>query len=179
MRSTVASAAAVAVAICATAAGGSAQARENVCRPASMHYAPYPGGAPGLGRLPWVRADSQGLGLVALLWYWPDGWRARRVAGARIFTRGRAPDGRSTKILWAFLSPKAERAYRGGNLIVRGRRLDGPGTTWQQFVGIGYAGQKGAPSFASIVRLPTAGCWRLRLGAGGLHASVVLSAVAG
>ena len=82
----------------------------------------------------------------------------------------------NTKIMWAFLSDKAKRAFNGGNLIVRGQRLDGPGKSWQQFVPIGYEGQNGAPSYASIISLPTAGCWRLQIGAGGLHASVVFEA---
>ena len=82
----------------------------------------------------------------------------------------------NTKILWAFLSEKAKRTFAGGDLVVKGTRLDGPSSTWQRFAGIGYAGQNGAPSFASIIVLPSDGCWRLQLGAGGLHASVVFEA---
>jgi hypothetical protein len=44
-------------------------------------------------------------------------------------------------------------------------------------VAISYSGQNGAPSYASIVDVPTAGCWRLRLSTGTLRASVVLQAV--
>lgn len=148
------------------------------CRPALVHYTPYPGGAPGLGALPWVRATSRGLGLVALLWYWPSEWRAQQIDRAIIFPGGKAPSGVNTKIMWAFLSDKAKRTFNGGNLIVRGQRLDGPGKTWQQFVPIGYVGQNGAPSYASIISLPSEGCWRLQIGAGGLHASVVFEATA-
>jgi hypothetical protein len=64
----------------------------------------------------------------------------------------------------------------GGNLIVQARRLDGPGKTWQQFGPIGYDGQNGAPSYASIIVLPSEGCWKLRLAAGAAHASVVFQA---
>lgn len=93
---------------------------------------------------------------------------------------GTAPAGSpATKILWAFLSPTAKRAFNGGTLIVQGQRLDGPAKTWQQFVSIGYDGQNGAPSYASIISLPAAGCWRVRLSAGGLRASVVFQATTG
>jgi hypothetical protein len=148
------------------------------CGAARVHYTPYPGGAPGLGQLPWVRGTSRGLGLVGLLWYWPTEWRDKQIDRALIYPGGKAPAGYNTKILWAFLSAKAKRTFNGGNLIVRGQRLDGLGKTWQQFVGIGYEGQDGAPSYASIISLPSEGCWRLQLGAGGLRASVVFQATA-
>jgi len=78
-------------------------------------------------------------------------------------------------VLWAFLSLKARRLV-SGSLIVQGRRLDAPGKTWQQFVPIGYAGQNGAPSYASIIVLPAEGCWKVRLSAGAAHVSVVFRA---
>jgi hypothetical protein len=155
-----------------TTAGGSSG-----CNAALVHYTPYPGGAPGLGELPWVRATSRGLGLVALLWYWPTEWRSREIDRALIYPGGKTRGEINTKIMWTFLSDKAKRDFSGGNLIVRGQRLDGPGKTWQQFVGIGYEGQNGAPSYASIITLPSEGCWRLQLGAGGLRASVIFQAV--
>jgi hypothetical protein len=152
------------------------------CRATAVHYTPYPGGAPGLARLPWIAGGPARLGLVALLWYWPKEWRTQHVPRARIYTRGEAPAGVSTKILWAFLSTTAKRSYsRGGDgqLVVKGERLDAPGRTWQHFAAISYEGQNGAPSFASIVSLPSPGCWRVDLAAGGLHASVVVRAVPG
>jgi hypothetical protein len=151
-----------------------------ICSAAPVHVGPYPAHAPGLGQLPWVRGTPTSLGLVGLMWYWPSAWSD--VHTARIYTRGTTPGGNgpSMKILWAFLSPVSKRLYArsgGGDLIVQTRRLDGPGKTWQRFVPIGYAGQNGAPSFASIVNLPTAGCWRVRLTAGGLRATVDFLAV--
>jgi len=73
------------------------------------------------------------------------------------------------KILWAFLAPKAKQATDDQMLTVKARRLDGPGKTWQRFTSIGYAGQNGAPSYASIIDLPTPGCWRIEATAGSLH----------
>jgi hypothetical protein len=156
-------------------ARGSISTELAACAPAGVHYTPYPGGAPGLSGFPWVRATSAKLGLVGLLWYWRPEWRDQGVDRARIYPHG--TDGHITmKILWAFLSPTAKQAYAGGRLIVTGRRLDGPGKSWQQFVPIAYAGQNGAPSYASVISLPAEGCWRLQLAAGGLHASVVFEA---
>ena len=169
---------AAALGVGAATAGSSDGSSENTCRAAVVHYTPYPGGAPGLGNIPWVRANSRGLGLVALLWYWPSEWRAQQIDRALIFPGGKAPGGWTTKIMWAFLSDKAKRTFSGGNLIVRGQRLDGAGKTWQRFVPIGYTGQNRAPSYASIISLPSAGCWRLQIGAGGLHANVVFEATA-
>jgi len=161
------------VALAALIAAGAAHAS---CGAARVHYTPYPGGAPGLGQLPWVRGDSAGLGLVGLIWYWPQSWRQQQIDRALIYPGGATPSGGNTKILWAFITPKAKRMYTGGSLTVKGERLDGPGKTWQRFVPIAYADQNGAPSFASGITVPTTGCWRLHLGAGGLHATVVFEA---
>jgi hypothetical protein len=146
------------------------------CNPARVEYSRYPGGDSRLGGLPWVRGEPRGSGLVGLLWYWPESWRSRRLRAARIFTGGVAPAGYSTKILWAFLGRSAK-GHGGARLVVRGRRLDGPGSFRQEFGAISYSGQRGAPSYASIVDVPGPGCWRLRLSTGTLRATVVLQAV--
>ncbi len=123
-----------------------------------------------------MRADSSGLGLVGLLWYWPSQWRDQGIDRALIYPGGHAPGGTpNTKVLWAFLSSKAKPLVRG-TLIVQGQRLYGPGKTWQQLAPIGYDGQKGAPSFASIIVLPSEGCWKIKLSAGAAHASLVFQA---
>jgi len=148
------------------------------CNPGHVHYTPYPGHARGLSRLPWICGAAGSDGLVGLLWYWPPEWRHRRVAQPRIYTGGEAPQGSTTKILWAFLAPSARN--RGGReLTVRGRRLDGPGAIRQRFAAIGYAGQNGAPSFASIIDIPRPGSWRLELSTGALRATVDLRAIRG
>lgn len=151
-------------------------ARSVGCVASLVQYTRYPGGDARLGGLPWIRGEPRATGLVGLIWYWPRSWHERRVRRARIFTGGVAPEGYSTKILWAFLA-KAAQGRAGRQLVVRGERLDGPGTFQQSFAAISYAGQNGAPSYASIVNVPTAGCWRLRLTTGSLRASVVVQAV--
>jgi hypothetical protein len=147
------------------------------CRAAPVHYTPYPGGAGALKTLPWIRGEPSSLGLVGLLWYWPEDWMAHRVGRARIFTGGEAPAGYSTKVMWVFTSSLAKRVSTGGSLVVQGQRLDGFGRSWQRFTEISYEGRNGAPSYASIIRLATPGCWRLRLTAGGLRATVTMEAV--
>jgi hypothetical protein len=170
----------VAVFVLATAIGMASPQAEGgagaACKPARVQYTPYPGGDRRLAGLVWVRGEPRTDGLVGQLWYWPENWRENRLSSARIFTGGVAPAGYSTKILWAFLAPSAK--GRGGpQLLVRGRRLDGPGRFRQEFGAISYEGQRGAPSYASIVNVPRPGCWRLQLSTGDLRASVVFRAV--
>jgi hypothetical protein len=143
-----------------------------------VRYGAYPGSSEGLSRLPWVRGEPSDTGLVGLLWYWPQEWQKRHLREARIFTGGVAPAGYNVKILWAFLAPSAK--GRGASeLVVEGDPLDGGRAFEQEFAAIGYAGQKGAPSYASIIDVPHPGCWRLTLKTGDLTASVDFRAVRG
>jgi hypothetical protein len=158
----------------AAATSGSAQG----CVVSRVRYDPYPGGAPGLGSLPWVRGRPASSGLVALLWYWPQEWSERRVRRLRIFTGGKAPGGYNVKVMWVFVGDAA-RSRGGDTLVVRGRRVGGRGRFRQSFGAIGYEGQDGAPSFASIIDVPTRGCWRLSLSTGGLRGAVTVRAVGG
>jgi hypothetical protein len=68
-------------------------------------------------------------------------------------------------------APSAK-GHGGGEVLVEGRRLDGPGRFEARFSAIGYAGQEGAPSYASIIDVPRPGCWRLTLSTGKLKADV-------
>ena len=81
------------------------------------------------------------------------------------------------KILWIFLGAKARRATDGQLLVVKGKRLDGPGKSWQRFSAISYTGQNRAPSFASVIDLLAAGCWRLDLTAGSLYGTTTFTAL--
>lgn len=146
------------------------------CGAARVLYAPYPGADRRLSRIPWLRADAGSSGLVGLLWYWPKDWHQARVREARIFTHGQARGGSSTKILWAFLD---RRVRNGGawEAVVKGRRLDADGSFTQRFAAVFYDDQDGAPSYASIIDIPVAGCWKLTLTSGNLRGSVTLRAV--
>jgi hypothetical protein len=147
------------------------------CTPGHVHYTHYPGHAKGLSG-PWICGTPRSNGLVGLLAYWPRAWRRSRLDEPRIYAGGKTPAATSTKILWVFLANSARN--RGGDeLTVRGRRLDGPGTTHQRFAAIGYAGQDHAPSYASIIDLPRPGRWRLRLSTGTLHGTIEPRAIRG
>jgi hypothetical protein len=164
------------VALVALAAGSSSAEPQAACLAARVNYTPYGGSGTGLEHLPWVGGAPGRYRLRGLLWYWPESWRKQQVQRARIYVGGEAPQGWTTKILWAFLGEPAK-ARAGGELVVRGRRLDGRGSFTQRFGAIGYDGQDGAPSYASIVDVPKAGCWRLRLTTGQVRSTVVFRAV--
>jgi hypothetical protein len=144
------------------------------CRPPRVSYTPYPGGDESMFGIPWIEGSPRERELVGLLWYWPPEWQG--VRGARVFTGGAAPAGYSAKVLWAFLSPSA-RDRAGPELVIEAENLDGPGRWRETFSAIGYEGQEGAPSYASIIDLPRPGCWRLWLTTGSLRAFVDIRAV--
>jgi len=174
--------AAVAAVLALAGAAGAARGAGSApaCPAAIVHFRPHEAAPPGLRRLnlPWVGGAPAAQKLIGLIWYWPTEWRRQKVSRATIYTHGHAPSGEpNMKILWAFLAPRAKSAAGAGQLVVKGRRLDGPGKTWQQFVEISYSGQSRTPSYASIIDLPTAGCWELDATAGPLHGSVVFRAI--
>lgn len=136
------------------------------------HDKPYPGANRDLHGIPWI--EGKPTGLVGLLGYWREAWGRSREA--RIFTGGVAPEGYSAKVLWVFLAPAA-RDRGATELMVRGRRLDGGGRFRDTFAAIGFEGQRGEPSYASIIDVPLPGCWRLTLTTGELRATVDLRAV--
>ena len=150
------------------------------CHAAVVNYTHYPGSGQGLGRLPWIEGKPASQRLIGLLAYWREDWRASNVTQARIYAGGVSPSPQGAfnmKILWVFLAPKAKHDFNAGKLVIKGQRLDAPGKSWQQFTAISYTGQNRAPSYASIVNLPAAGCWQLSLTAGGLHATTTLQAL--
>jgi hypothetical protein len=156
----------------------SAAASKSPCNPPQVQYTPYPGHGDGLSQIPWIRGEPRASGLVALLWYWPQEWQRLHLREARIFTGGVAPAGYNVKVMWVFLSHSAV-GRAGSELVVDGRRLDGPGRFKDSFAAIGYAGQGEAPSYASIIVLPEPGCWRLNLSSGAVRAHADFRAVKG
>jgi hypothetical protein len=144
------------------------------CQVSPVRHDAYGGGDHSMDRTPWLRGRPASSGLAALLWYWPREWKHRH--GAAIYTGGEMPQGWSTKVLWAFVG-EAQKGHGGRELTVKGTRLDAHGTFTQRFGAISYGGQDRAPSFASIVDVPNAGCWRLDVSTAKLHASVVVRAI--
>jgi hypothetical protein len=144
------------------------------CNHPRVHHTPYPGGDERMSGIPWIEGEPSEIRPVGLLWYWPEAWGRSRKA--RVFTGGVGPGGVSAKVLWAFLAPSV-RGKGDTELVIEARNLDGPGTWRETFAAIGYEGQEGAPSYASIVDLPSPGCWRLTLTSGDLKATIDLPAV--
>jgi hypothetical protein len=147
------------------------------CATALVHYTPAPGARQlDLSDLPWVRGDPQESGLVALLWYWPRRWMHQRLTEGRIFTGGVAPAGYNVKVLWMFVSPGA-RVRGSRTVVVDGTQLDGTATFRERFSRIGYSSDTSPPAYASIIDVPSAGCWRLQVTSGRLTGRFDLRAV--
>lgn len=134
------------------------------CPASHVHYRPYPGVDRGLGAVPWI-ATSNGAFYGHLFYVGGTPWRQSKPAGAHIFTtvvhRNVNP-----KVLWI-----AQRKGAAPALVVRGRRLDAPGSF------VGHAETVGAKQFPSYVEVPAAGCWRVTIRAGSVSGSVVFAAV--
>ena len=161
----------------AVTVGPGPTATEAICAAALVHYTPAPRARQlDLSDLPWVRGEPEGSGLVALLWYWPRQWTHQKLSEGRIFTGGVAPAGYNVKVLWMFVSPRA-RGRSGTTLVVRGTQLDGSAGFQQRFSRIGYGSDSGPPAYASIIDVPSAGCWRLEIRSGRLKAQVSLRAI--
>jgi hypothetical protein len=172
-----AAATAVAIGVALPAGGGTPPVRAAASCPVSqVRYDPYGGGDHSMDRTPWLAGRPAGSGLAAMLWYWPSEWTRAHRRGAAIYTGGEMPQGWSTKVLWTWVDP-AQRGHGGRRLTVRGTRLDAHGSFTQRFGAISYGGQNRAPSFASIIGVPSTGCWRLDASTAQLRASVVVRAL--
>lgn len=65
----------------------------------------------------------------------------------------------------------ARRKAAAARLVIRGRRLDAPGSF------VTRAQNVGQYQFPSYVEIPAAGCWRVTVSAGNVSGSVVFAAV--
>ena len=122
---------------------------------------------PRFGAVTWMPTTPRSNGIAAVLFVstLPGAERALIYAG------GLAPEGWATKFLW--WSPKP-----GGALTLAGWRLDGTGTFRQSFPGaLGVTPPVEGISFPSIVEIPTAGCWAVRVSTGGRTGLAVFNAV--
>ena len=100
-------------------------------------------------------------------------WLTAR-GGALLYTHGRQPGGFNMKVPWWVPRPT------GGVLALSGARLDAAGTIAQNLpAAVTHDGPQGQDVFPSIVDLPAAGCWLLRLRAGAHAGVVVVEAVDG
>ena len=121
-----------------------------------------------------IQAEPEELRLVGTLGYWLEDWDD--VERAQVFTVGHGPDGIAAKTMWIFGAPDLK-GEGGSHMKIRGRNLEGEGTFEQTNSAVFYEGQNGAPSYASSLDLPNAGCWRLTLTTDDLEATVDIRAV--
>lgn len=90
------------------------------------------------------------------------------VEGAAVYAGGRFPDGQTnTKVLWLVDEPN-------GALRIVGRRLDGQGSFAQTV----SAAASPAYAYPSILVVPEAGCWLLKLRTSGRGGVIVMRALA-
>lgn len=137
------------------------------CPVSHVHYGLDMRAEPGLRAVPWI-ATSNGA-FAGHLFYWSvTSWGRRRMLGARIFTTQRPRKAGHPKVLWL-----ARHGAHYGSLDIRGRRLDAPGSFHTRFA------NRGTYDFPSYVEIPTPGCWRVTVGAGGATGSVVFAALDG
>ncbi len=122
---------------------------------------------PRFGHITWMPASPRRSGLAAVLF-------VSTLPGAEtavVYAGGRAPEGWNTKFLW--WSPKP-----GSSLWLFGTRLDLPGSFEQvEHTAYGITPPVTGPVFPSIVDIPTAGCWAVKVASGSRAGLVVFQAV--
>jgi hypothetical protein len=135
---------------------------ESLCEPTPVYRRDPP--HPRFGAVTWMPTTPRSNGIAAVLFVstLPGADRALIYAG------GRAPEGWSTKFLW--WSPR-----RGGGVVLSGQRLDGVGTFRESFNAA--ATEDGTVIYPSIVDIPSAGCWAVRVAIGGWTGLAIFNAV--
>jgi len=120
---------------------------------------------PRFGAVDWMPAAPRSAGIAAVRFVstLPD------VDHAVIYAGGRAPEGWSTKFLW--WSPRP-----AGSVELVGTRVDFPGSFRESFQSA-TAVDDGAIVYPSIVNIPTAGCWAVRVRIGARAGVAVFQAV--
>jgi hypothetical protein len=121
------------------------------------------GAARGLSAVPWVKVGKV---FRAYLFFYAaelaDG-RVNQSSGTVIYTRG-GTSALTTKILWVARRSNA-------TAVVGGKQLDGSARFSQ------ILSRAGGGGFPSIIRVPTAGCWKLTVRSGRSRASLVVRAI--
>jgi hypothetical protein len=119
--------------------------------------------------MPWIAASPAKARVIGYLVYYApmSSLDILHLPGVAIFTRGRTPEGGATSIIWV------PQRNAGRFIYFRGRRLDGPGS-FRQRSSFGSAG-----TYPSVLRVPSAGCWRVTLRSTNLLAHVTFRAYDG
>jgi hypothetical protein len=145
------------------------------CAATPVHGEPLPQSGSLLAQLPWVQATPSRAGIVGMLFgYDPKLETGLERPEFALWARGVAPAGWSTKILWIIRNVHATAA-----ITIRGSELGGRGRFRQEFrIVFDHSPERTAGRmYASIVRIPAAGCWRLDVSSGRVRGSLVVRAV--
>jgi hypothetical protein len=139
------------------------------CAATPIHYEPLAHSG-SLRAIPWVQGTPRRRGVFGMLF----GYDAELGTLFAFYTHGVSPHGHAEKVLWIIRNRNAS-----GQIEIRGRRLDGPGTVRQRFSQVQDASAQPARGreYASIIDLPSAGCWRLTVDMGLARATLLLLAV--
>jgi hypothetical protein len=147
------------------------------CAATPVHRGPLPQSG-SLSALRWVQAEPHRAGIVGMLFAWddrlqPDPAQPTFALWAHGVAPGPGPRA-SMKVLWIIRNVHAT-----GDLVVQARRLDGRGSWHAQFSRVFDASAHPAKGteFASIVKLPSAGCWQLDVRSASVHGRYVVRAV--
>ena len=105
--------------------------------------------------IPWIAATPSRSGIIGHLFFTQVTPANKPEYYEPMHTNGKMPDGATTKILWKF-----QNAALGGELVVKGKNLSLPNSTFQQTFPLTDN------AFPSIVDVLTAGCWHFDLQSG-------------
>jgi hypothetical protein len=145
------------------------------CAATPVHREPLPASG-SLSSLPWVQAEPHRAGIVGMLFGWDDRLQPNPEQPTfALWAHGVAPGrGYSMKVLWIIRNLHAT-----GDLVLRARRLDGRGSWHARFQRVFDASAQPAKGneYASIVNLPSGGCWRLDVTSGSVRGRYVVRAV--
>jgi hypothetical protein len=141
------------------------------CPATPVHVDPLPQSG-SLAPLRWVQATPYRAGIVGMLFAYDKQLEddALRPTFA-LWAHGVAPGGWNTKILWIVRNVHAQ-----GLFTLRGRELAGTRTFRARFSRVTDASAQPAQGneYASIVKVPAAGCWRLDVSSGSARGSLVV-----
>lgn len=133
------------------------------CLATAVHGEPLPESGT-LSQLPWVQAVPHRAGIVGVLFAYDPRLETAGSPTFALWTSGAAPEGSpAMKILWI-----ARNVHAAGRIVVSGRELTGTGRFTQRFAAVTDASSQPARGveYASIVKIPHAGCWQLDVSAG-------------
>lgn len=146
------------------------------CLATAVHGEPLPQSG-ALSHLPWVQAVPHRAGIVGMLFAYDARLESATTPTFALWTGGAAPGGSpAMKILWI-----VRNTHVAGPITILGHRVLGPGRFTQRFDPVSDISAQPAQGveYASIIKIPSAGCWRLDMNAGPrVRGSLIVRAVA-